>query len=171
MDEEIPIGPAMSALTVLQRGFVLAMLSDPLATPSEWARAAGYDPHGSDRVAGHHLSRNPKIEAAARELATANLNTFGPVLGIGVMMMIARNTAHPKQLRAAEMLANRSGFHETTEHLVNVNHTDRTGAAMAKRIEQLAGVLGIDPGQLLGVNAAPAPKMIEGEVTREKASD
>lgn len=161
MNEEIPLGPAMTALTPLQRRFVLAMIADPLATPTEWARAAGYDPKGSDRVAGHDLSRSPKIEAAANELARAHLHTFGPVLGIGVMMMIARNKDHKDQLKAAAALANRSGFHETTEHTVRVEHTDRTGTAMAARIKVLADALGIDPAQLLGVNAAPEMKLIE----------
>lgn len=132
-EQEIQLGPAMAALTEKQRGFVFAMLSDPLATPSEWARAAGYDPNGSDRVAGHHLSRSPKIEAAANELARAHLNTFGPALGIGVMMMVARNPEHKDQLKAAAMLANRTGFHETTEHVV-VSKTDRTPKAIDQRI-------------------------------------
>jgi hypothetical protein len=159
----------MEALTAKQRLFVLAMASDPLATPAEWARAAGYDPHGSDRVAGHHLSRSPKIEAAARELARAHLDTFGPLLGIGVMMNIARQPGHRDQLKAAAMLANRTGFHETTVHNVNVNHTDRTGAAMVARIKDLAGALGVDPAALLGANAVPEPmKVIEGEVVEEK---
>jgi phage terminase small subunit len=160
---EIPTGPAMEALTPLQRGFVLAMLADPLATPTEWARAAGYDQDGSDRVAGHRLSRNPKIEAAATELARAHLNTFGPVLGIGVMMMIARNSEHRDQLKAAAMLANRSGFHEKTEAIMSVMHSDRRGAALEGRIRALAETLGVDADRLLGTNA---PKQIEGEVVR-----
>lgn len=158
--ESVPLGPAMSALTQLQRAFVLAMIAEPLATPTEWARAAGYDQNGSDRVAGHHLSRSPKIEAAASELARAHLNTFGPVLGIGVMMMVARNPDHRDQLKAAAMLANRTGFHEVTEQVVSVTHKDRRGEAMETRIRQLAQQLGVDADMLLGANA-PKPKMID----------
>ena len=164
LDTVLP-GPAMEVLTVKQRGFVLAMLADPLATPSEWARAAGYDPNGIDRVAGHKLSRDPRIEAAATELARANLNTFGPVLGIGVMMMIARNSEHRDQLKAAAMLANRSGFHEVTEQVVSVTHSDRTGKAWEERIRRAAAQLGVDPGSLLGANAPAEPmRTIEAKV-------
>ncbi len=153
----------MEALTALQQRFVLAMASDPLATPSEWARAAGY---GAERKGGHDCRLNPKIEAAAQELARAHLNTFGPVLGVGVMMMIARNPEHKDQLKAASALANRAGFHETSEHMVKVEHTDRTGKALVERIKLLAAGLGMDPSGLLGVNAAP--KLIEGEVVDAK---
>lgn len=155
-DEELSLGPAMAALTEKQRGFVFAMISDPLATPTEWARAAGYDEGGSDRVAGHRLSRSAKIEAAANELARAHLSTFGPALGIGVMMMVARNPDHKDQLKAAAMLANRTGFHETTEHVV-VSKVERTPKAIDQRIARALEKL-----EKLGrVPKLPAP--LEGE--------
>ncbi len=115
------------------------------------------------RVRGHHLSHDPAIEAAALEYAAGRMRTVGPALAIEVMFRAAANPKHPKQLRAAEMIANRVGLHETTEHVVNVNHSDRTGAALLERIRTVAATLGMDTGALLGVNAAP--RQIEGEVT------
>lgn len=163
-------GPAMSELTDLQRRYVLAMLTDPLGNPSRWARDAGYDDRNDGaKVQGHYLSHNPKIQAAATEVARTHLGTFGPALGIGVMMMIARNPDHKDQLKAAAMLANRTGFHETSEHTVRVEHTDRTGAALIERIGRLAAALGVDATGLLGVNAAP--RQIEGEVIDRPAQE
>ncbi|MCC7047191.1 MAG: hypothetical protein IT562_10800 [Alphaproteobacteria bacterium] len=161
-------GPKMSALTEKQRRYVLAMLSDPLGNPTRWARAAGYsDVKEGAKVRGHFLAHDERISEAAQEEAARHLTTIGPVLGIGVMFQIARTKGHRDQLRAAEALANRAGFHEKTEHLVHVHKTDRTGAAMVDRIKQLADALGVDAEKLLGANSpevAALPKVIEGEV-------
>lgn len=166
-DDIYEYGPAMRKLTRQQQLYVFAMLTEPFGNPTQWARIAGYSDaaEGAIRVRGHELSHNPKITAAVNEVAQRHLTTLGPVLGLSVMMKIARDPAHPKQLRAAEMLANRSGFHEKTEHTVSVHHTDRTGSAMVERIKELAQMLGIDAAKLIGVNDAAEPKLIEGTVT------
>ena len=158
-------GPKMAALTDKQRRYVLAMLSDPLGNPSVWARAAGYSDHlQAAKVRGHYLSHDDRIMEAAQEEARRHLDTIGPVLGIGVMMQIARTKGHKRQLDAAMALTDRVGFHAKSEH--KVVHEDRTGAALEERLRRAAALLGIDPAQLLGVNAAPA-KQIEGEVVRD----
>ncbi len=161
-DDLMPWGPAMSALTDLQRRYVLAMQFEPLGHPVMWARMAGYADNGKSviRVTAHQLSHNPDIRAAVEECARATVTHVGPLLGIAVMLKIARDSTHPKQLAAAIALANRSGFHETTEHVMHVQHTDRTGAAMIERITELAGELGLDAAKLLGANA-PKMKVIE----------
>ena len=168
---------AMSELTELQRRYVLAMASDPLANPVVWARLAGYADNGKSgiRVTAHHLSHDPKVRAALYECARSTLESIGPMLGIAVMLKIARDPEHRDQLKAAAMLANRTGFHELHEQLVHVQHTDRTGAAMIARITELAGELGLDARKLLGVNA-PQMKVIEhkeqtdaGTRTREES--
>lgn len=159
-------GPAMAELTEKQQAYVLAMLADPFGNPTSWARAAGYsDVKEGAKVRGHYLSHDKRIEAAVQEVARAHLHTYGPLLGIAVAMRIARDESHPKQLMAAQALLNRTGFHETSEHRVTMEHTDRTGAAMARRIRELAEALGLDPAKLLGANAGPEPmKVIEGQV-------
>lgn len=163
----------MRALSEMQRNYVLAQGADPFGNPTRWARKAGFSEasKGALRVTAHRLAHDVRVQAAVMEFARGTLSAVGPILATSAMLRVAANPKHPKHLRAAEMLANRVGLHETTEHVVNVNHSDRTGAAMAERIKQMAGVLGIDPGQLLGVNAGPAPMLIEGEVANEKASD
>lgn len=167
MSGEVEFGPAMRALTEKQRLYVLAMASDPLGNPTQWARLAGYsDQSGAAKVVGHANSHNPKVAKAIQEVAQQYLTTFGPMLGLGVMMRIARNDAHPKQLAAAEALANRSGFHETTEHRVLVDDARRDPAVLMERVRELAGRLGLDPAKLLGANA-PGPKLIEGEAVKD----
>lgn len=157
----------MSALTELQRKYVLAMAVNPFATPAEWAAAAGYGQNGAaSRVAGHHNSRNRKIEAAVFEVAQSLLYTEGPMLAAAGLLLIAKDRSHPKHMRALETLANRVGLHETTEHTVKVEHTDRTGAAMIERIKALAERLGADPARLLGSNVQPP---IEGEFVEVKS--
>ena len=158
MDEEY--GPCMRVLTAKQRQYVLAMLSDPLSTPAKWAREAGYSNH-MDRckVTGHYNAHNDRIEAAAREEAARHLNTVGPVLAIGVMLKIARDSGHKRQLDAAAMLADRSGFHMKTEHRVTVEHVadDR----MLEIARRMAKELGVEEMKLVGGN------VIEGEVSHE----
>jgi hypothetical protein len=154
-------GPAMRALTPLQRRFVLAMASDPFGNSARWARAAGYsNVKEGAKVRGHFLIHDARIEAAAFEVARARLDCEGPLLATAGLLRIARDRNHPKHARAVEMLANRVGLHEVQE--VHVRRTDATGEGIVARIKALAADLGVDPAQLLGVNAAaPAPKLIE----------
>jgi phage terminase small subunit len=166
MNEEIEgYGPAMRALTEKQQRYVLAMLADPFGNATQWARAAGYsDKSEGAKVAAFHNAHNPLIEAAANEVARQYLGTMGPVLGVAVAMRIARDAKHPKQLRAAEMLLNRVGLHEKTEHHV-VTHGG--GGDILQRITDAASLLGVDPAALLGANTPVPMKVIEGTVEVE----
>jgi phage terminase small subunit len=157
-DNLYELGPAMLALNDAQRRFVFAMASNPFGTQKEWAIAAGYsDVKDGAKVRAHELLHNPKIERAVREYAKFHLGTFGPLLASAVMLRVARNPRHPQHLRAAEMIANRVGLHETTQHVVSVEHTDRTGAAMVEKIKRLAEKHGLNAASLIGEN------VIEGE--------
>ena len=167
MDDEF--GPCMQALSLKQRQYVLAMLSDPLGNPTLWARAAGYSDHmGRCRVTGHFNAHSDAIEAAAREEAARHLNTVGPVLAIGVMLKIARDSGHKRQLDAAAMLADRSGFHMKTEHKVTVEHVadDR----MLEIARRMAKELGVEEMRLVGGNslALEGAEVIEGEAHVEQ---
>lgn len=144
-------GPKMSALTDLQRRYVLAMLSDPLGNPTLWARAAGYsDKSQAAKVKGHYLSHDDRVMEAAQEEARRHLDTVGPVLGIGVMIQIARTKGHKRQLEAAAMLADRvKGFATKTEHNVNVSHK-LDDAQIEDFARRLAAENGIDVRRLLG---------------------
>jgi len=165
MDEMTDYGPAMRALPERKRRFVLAMASDPFGYQADWARAAGYsDESGRATVTASELLRDPQVQAASYEVSRAHMMTLGPVLAAAGLLRIARDRSDPKHFRALETLANRVGLHETSEHRVSVEHTDRTGVAMVERIKRLAADLGVDPGSLLGVQASAPLKVIEGKV-------
>lgn len=153
----------MRALTEKQQRFVLAMFSRPTGTATGWVKAAGYsNSEGGFRVTAHRLMHDPKVSAAVQEFASQHLSVVGPALSLGVLMKIARTKDHKDQFKAAAALANRSGFHETTEHRVLVTRMDRTGEGALARIKAAAELLGVDPTTLLGENAPM--KQIEGKV-------
>lgn len=159
-------GPAWRSLSDKQRAYVLQMASNPLGTPTQWARDAGYSDHKERaKVAGHLCAHNPRVAAAAQEVARATAHTIGPLLGLAVALRIAKNDDHPKQLNAAIALMDRGGLPAQTQHTVAVHHTDGTGDALIERIKRAAAALGVSANDLLGVNA---PKLIEGEVVAAK---
>lgn len=164
MDPDLQqFGPAMRALNDKQRLFVIAMMTEPFKPAAHWARMAGYsDVKEGAKVRAHHLVSDPKIEAAVAEVSRSTMNIIGPVLATQGMIRMARNPKHPKHHWALEKLANRTGFHETTEHKVVVDHMGSTEGAV-DRIRKAAAMLGVDPATLLGLNTAPM-KTIEGEV-------
>src|SRR5262245_6525442 len=159
------LGPAMRALTLAQRRFVVAALTFPEGKDWQIAKAAGYSDrsHGALRVTAHRLFHDEKVISALHEEASKRLRSSAH-LGVSVLAKIARTDGHRDQRRAAEAILNRTGFHEKTEHVMQVNHSDGTGRAMVARIEALAARLGMDAGALLGANAAAPMRLIEGKV-------
>src|SRR5215471_4910254 len=125
-------GPKMAALTDKQRRYVLASLAYPLGTATEWARLAGYGRDETGKInmwsvknAAKHNRYGPSSDAimeATREEAGRHLLTVGPPLGLGVLMLIARDKSHKRQLEAAIALLDRAGFAVKTEHKVTVEH-------------------------------------------------
>ncbi len=160
----------MSVLTDLQRKYVLAMSVNPFATPSEWARMAGYSQHSAgSRKAGHDCRRNPKVEAAVFEVAQAMLYTEGPMLAAAGLLAIAKNPNHGNHMRALETLANRVGLHETTEHHLTVTKT-LTADEKMDRLLSLAKKHGLDPQLLLGGNSV-SREARAGPVIEHEAKD
>ena len=161
------LGPHMLALRPKQRLYVKAMLADPFGNPTEWSRMAGFsDASQGCKVMGHRLTHGDlgsRVLEAVREECARNLGTVGPVLAIGVMLQIARDPKHRRQLDAALALADRSGFHVRTEHHIRVTHvSDDRMYEIAKR---MAAEWGIEEAKVLGGNApAEGAKLIEGEI-------
>ena len=156
----------MARLTEKQRNYIKAQASAPFANPTQWAKMAGYsDKSQAAKVTAFRMKHDPRIEAAALEYAGHLMHRDGPLLAVSVMMEIARNKNHPKQLAAAEAIADRIGLHRLSEHHVMVEHRDLTGTEMIARIRELAVKLGLDEAQLLGANLSretkPEPKVIE----------
>ncbi len=173
--DEDSLGPAMRALNVSQRRFVIAALNYPTAKDWQIAKAAGYSDHshGALRVCAHRLFHDDKVLAAIHEEAGKRLRASA-LLGVTTLAKIARTDGHKDQLRAAEALLNRVGFHETTEHKVSVEQVGRTPKALEDRIRRAVEKLeklGRDPMALLG-RMAPPP-VVDGEfkVIDEKRGD
>jgi len=100
------------------------------------------------------------------EVGRSLLGTTGPIIASSVMLKIAADPGHPKQLRAAEAIANRVGLPEIQE--VHVHRVDESLEAKIARIRHVAALLKIDVADLLGRNLAgeakAEPKLIEGKV-------
>jgi phage terminase small subunit len=161
MAELFEYGPKMARLTELQRNYIKAQAAAPFANPTQWARMAGYSDHKRNaKVQAQRLKHDPKLEAAAHEYAAHMMHRDGPVLAVAVMMRIARNDRHPRQLHAAEAIADRIGLHRLSEHRVKVEHSDESAEAKVEKIKRIAALLGIPVASLLGGNVVE-PKVIE----------
>lgn len=156
-------GPAMAALTERQRRFVLVMLTVPGCSHARAAREAGYsDVAEGAKVRGHYLAHNPAVQAALREEAGKRLSSLSLVAANVMMDIMLDDAADPKnKLKAAMAVLDRTGFAAAQTINVNKTTTDRTGAAIMQRIEQLATKLGVDASKLL--TSPTAAPMVDAE--------
>ena len=148
---ETKLGPAMTALSEMQRRFVLALLEDGSANHTRAAANAGYEGgNGGQRVAGHRLAHDPRVQAAIQEEAKSRIGA-GAILASSVLQEIAENRTYSAgdRIKAALAILNRSGLHEKTEHKVVVEDT-RDQAALVAEVKSFAAQLGLDPRKLLG---------------------
>jgi hypothetical protein len=148
------LGPAMQALSPLQRGFVLAKVYYGLDDRNA-ARAAGYAESFS-RHHAHEVAHRADVQAAILECGKALLRGEG-AKSIRTMVEIRDNAMIKPEtrLKAAIEIANRSGFHITTEHHEHV-HQHLSEAETDRRILALAAELGLPPEQSKLMLIAPA---------------
>lgn len=143
----------MGKLNDRQRAFVTAMLDFGGLNNTSAARAAGYDTgnYNSLKRVAHQLAHDPRIQDAIREEGHTRLNA-STIMAVNTLLKIADDptTETRNKLKAIEMILNRTGLHEKTEHKVDITKTDMTGDAMVARISLLAKNLGIDASKLLG---------------------
>lgn len=148
------LGPAMQALTPMRRNFVVAKVYFGLSD-AEGARAAGY----AESVAGHmahEISHREDVQAAILEVGKGLLRSEGARSILTMVKIRDDDTVRPDvRLRAAEMIANRSGFHVTTEHHEHV-HQHLNEAEQDKRILALAAELGFSPDEAKRMLIAPS---------------
>ena len=166
MDSEEELGPAMSALTVKQRGFVMAMIEFPGISHSEAARRAGYaDLSEAAKVRGYDCAHNPAVQMAIREEAGRRLNSLS-LTAANVMMMVMMDPAAPlkEKLKAASAVLDRTGFGAAQTINVNKTVTDRSGTAVLARLKELASKHGFDPMKLLSDETA----VVEAEFSEVK---
>lgn len=159
------LGPAMQALTELQRNFVVALVTTGARNKHLAMRMAGYQ--GNDNVidvGAHRMGNNPKVQAAIKEEADKLLRAGG-LLGAAVLIEIAGDPMHKDRFKAGVELLNRTGLIVATEHKVTVEDK-RTNDEMLTAIFLMAKRQGLDPATLLGKeDARKAEKIIDGEFT------
>jgi hypothetical protein len=147
-------GPAMQALTPLQRGYVIATVYYGL-NHSDAARAAGYSEVFARTQAytlGHHQGVQDAILEVGRALLRGEgARSFKTVVDIRDDASVRADT----RLKAAEMIMNRSGFHLVTEHHEHT-HRHLSDAEMDKRILALCAELNMSPEEAQKMLIAPA---------------
>ena len=149
MNRDVAYGPAMLALNQRQREFVLAYLEHPTAKGHELVAMAGYTGQRKNRrETASRFLHAPAIIAAINEVLGKTYRGRGAAVAQDVMLTIAGNPNHPKQLQAALALADRGGFGAVVESRLTVQ--DQTSEALIARITVLAKRLGINPTRLLG---------------------
>lgn len=147
------LGKAMQALDERRRKFVIYLLETGSDNNSAAARAAGFTgTDGSIRTTGWKIAHDPKVQAAIHEEGQRRMNaTILSATSYLADVVGGRETRATvgERLRAVQMLLNRVGMHEMSEHKISVEHTvnDET---MIRRITMLASKLGLDPQKLLG---------------------
>lgn len=165
-------GPAMKALNVRQRAFVISMLETGRTNNQLHAQNAGYCGTGNQlAVQGYRLAHDERIQAAINEEAKRRMNAAAIIATSRVVGLL--DSADEKvQLKAAEMIFNRTGLHATTEHKVTVEHIedDKTLLDKARR---LASELGLDVTKLIGYSQETtlplSGPVIDGEFTEAPA--
>ena len=145
------LGPAMRDLTVMQRRFVIALVTDSRANGSTAAAAAGYAGDAKKMAEiGSRLRHHPKVVAAIHEEALKRL-LGARLLATGVVVEIAadQTVRAADRLKAAEMILNRTGIIEETRTEMVVTHK-HDPADVTKEIIAMAKQLNLDPRALLG---------------------
>lgn len=169
LTEELhPLGPAMRSLTEMQQRFVMAALSSPLSSQTEWAKAAGYsDVAEGAKVTACRLMQSPKIQAAIFEVSVGHFRAAGPLLAATGLVRIAANPEHKDHFRALESIADRVGMPKTTEHHVRVDDVRGDPGRLVERVRELAAQLGVDASVLLGARPGDSAKLIEAKEAGE----
>lgn len=163
---EGPYGPAMAALTPLQRRFVVAMCETGGGNASLAYRMAGPNTKNDDTIknAAHHLLHTDKVLLAIREEADRRCRS-GAILGASALQEIAMDSLHKDRFKAAQALLDRAGLGLVQK--TEVVHVHKNDAEAIDRIKALAKVLGVDAQKLLGHVGAPVSPPTEAPLDVE----
>lgn len=172
---EAELGPAMRALpNDVWRRFVL-VCNQPTATGrvnhAQAAHDAGFQTENRSSLAalGHRLAHDERIQAALLEESKRTMGAALPVAMATVIQILLNPAAKDAmKLRAAQILFDRGGIPQRTEHEVVVHHTE-SRSQMIDRVIRLAKDMGLDPAKLLGqvgetMPALPAPVQHVGQI-------
>lgn len=172
---EVPenLGPAMEACTEMERKFVAAYVEHPNYTAAQLAKvagSAGATPKAL-QVTGWRIMHGERFLAAVNEEASKRLR-LGGLIGVAVMLEIANNPAHKDRLKAAGMLADRTGFHALSEQKITVD--DKRPQSKRELIEAIAAIgkeMGLDDTAILKLTGPPDPNIVDAEFTPVLSED
>jgi len=148
-------GPAFAALpSDRQRLFVIALVDSGGRNATAAYIDAGYTCAniGVARVGAYRLTHDQSVQDAIREQSFKRMGAAqlaATSLLVEIIQSDDTNVKVGTKLKAAAMILNRTGLHETTEHVVK---TERKLNEQEKidRIIDTAKKLGLDPKALLG---------------------
>lgn len=149
LEPEGSYGPAMAALSPLQRRFVIAMCETGGGNASLAYRMAGPNTVNENtiKVAASLLLHTDKVLLAIREEADRRCRS-GAILGASALSEIAMDTTHKDRFKAASALLDRAGLGLVQKS--EVVHVHKNDEEAIERIRTLAKVLGLDAQKLLG---------------------
>lgn len=174
-EADVPLGPAMLALTERQRKFVTILVEGGMNNHGRAAMEAGY-PGGSDqyhsmaRATGWRLTHSPRVQAAIKEELSRRMNVAA-VIGQRIMEEIAEDPTKSAnvRLKAAEGLLKFGGMTpvKETKQTKNINVTveDRTKKAIS-----LMERLGFTPDQQRAALTSVGAKVTDVEFSEEPIS-
>ena len=151
-------GPKMRALTEKQRRFVWAyltsMVTDGKANATQAAIDCGYADNSRSKAAGQRGYKNMQNERVLDAMAEVGARELrGLVIpAVASLGRMVRNRGHADHRKAVEMVLNRTGFAERTEHTVSVEHR-MDPRQQEELVRRLAEELGVPVAKLLGANA------------------
>lgn len=164
------LGPAMKALTPLQRRFVLAVKEIGAGRWMRAAKIAGYS--GTDQalaVRGYEQAHNPKVTAALVEIGGYTMQSIANDASAALLDVLT----HPTQakgalrLKAALAVLDRIGLGIKTEHTVNINkseeRTDRLLIEVRAQLEKNPALAQFLP--------APIKALLEDQTKKREAVD
>jgi phage terminase small subunit len=148
-------GPAFAALASdRQRAFVIAYVREGGKNATRCYAEAGYKCDGFNvaNVGAYRLMHDATVREAIREQSFARMGAAG--LAATSLLVEIMNSDDPsvktsQKMKAAAMILNRTGLHETTEHKV-VTEKKLNEQEKIDRIIAMAEKLGLDAKTLLG---------------------
>jgi hypothetical protein len=151
-EDDLP--PAMRKLTDLQRRFIYAMLTDPLASQATWAGMAGYKARDKQGLAaiGHVTAHSAKVVAGLQEFCRMHLSSAGAAIAIRNVLDTAKDKKNPRLAYDASLqILSRIGMGEKSEAKLVIEHTtdDRD---MLQLCRKLAAEMGVPVAGLVGAN-------------------
>lgn len=165
---EEDLGPKMRDLNPRQRAFVVAWFH--LGDREQAALAAGYSSTtpGTLQVGAFQVWHNARVQEAIQEFARASVLGGLVPKSLRVLEDVLNSINHKDQVKVAEMVLNRTGMHEKSEHKVVVEKIDRTEAV--RKVILWAKATGQDPRKLLGAASDVTDAEYE-ELTKDEGSN